>query len=93
MAEWKLVPVEPTPEMIAAGGEVTGLPRMIYRRMLAASPAAGQQAEPTDLMRNAQAFVDLAASNALTPRVPSMAVSFIVQLIAALARNPSERTE
>ena len=54
MAEWKLVPVEPTEAMKCAprkdrpgfSGQVA---REVYQSMLAASqPPAGQQAEPTD---------------------------------------------
>lgn len=54
MAEWKLVPVEPTGLMTYRGQQLrpdtTNSIGAIYREMLAAAPQApsGQQAEPTD---------------------------------------------
>jgi len=65
MAEWKLVPVEPTREMIDAGHMHTmradeeepyrarGEAIACYSDMLSAAPQApsGQQAEPTELLR------------------------------------------
>lgn len=52
-AGWKLVPIEPTREMEDAGGKVTGLPGMVYRRMIAAAPSQQPAtAEPLDDFEN-----------------------------------------
>lgn len=57
---WKLVPVEPTPAMLRAGVYVAVGALPIYKAMLAAAPAQGQQVECQECGRLRGDFEELA---------------------------------
>ena len=73
--KYKVVPVEPTPQMLMAGGDAvkgSGLYLVelahIYRAMLAASPDTGMVAVPRELLERAATWLEVHSATSSAER-------------------------